>query len=230
MGPGSTMKRQIQDIAREAVVTVGDGRGFIMETTYSIQKRHVASRVIVTAAHCLPHLPPAASFVFSHEKTYMNLLGPLGHSKPAVTAECLFVDPITDLAVLGAPDGEQFPNAPQAFEDLTESVQVLPLGDMRARSATGWLLSLDGHWGKCKVEALPSYGLTQQTLWITEATGGMMGGMSGSPILLDNGKVLGVLSASSEPRVGRCTEGGPQARLAHCLPSWLLQGIKRSGK
>jgi hypothetical protein len=33
--------------------------------------------MIVTAAHCLPHLPPAHPYSYSYERGYMKLLGPL---------------------------------------------------------------------------------------------------------------------------------------------------------
>src|SRR5262249_44463616 len=79
-------------IDKRAVVTVGDARGFIIE--------HTQHRLVVTAAHCLPKLPPAHPASYNHERTW-KLLAPLGE-KPAVRTECLFVDPIADIAVLGS--------------------------------------------------------------------------------------------------------------------------------
>ena len=84
-----------------AVVKVGKGgRGFIVET-----KR--GDRVVITATHCLTAikpLPPAHPFSYTEERTYGNLLGPLGKAKPTVWAECLFADPLADIAVLCSPD------------------------------------------------------------------------------------------------------------------------------
>jgi len=42
------------------------------------------------------------------------------------------------------------------------------------------------------------------------------GGMSGSPILMENGCAIGVVSTGS----------GPEPRLMRCLPGWLLDGVK----
>ena len=80
--------------AESAVVTVGDGRGFV------IKHRH--DRLVVTAAHCLPRFPPCHGASYLEERTYSELLAPLGDDL-AVWAECLFADPIADIAVLGSP-------------------------------------------------------------------------------------------------------------------------------
>jgi hypothetical protein len=81
--------------AKSAIITVGAGRGFVMQGKLN--------RFVITAAHCLPFFPPCCSFSFTEERTYENLLGHIG-VEPSVWAECLFVDPIADIAVLGSPD------------------------------------------------------------------------------------------------------------------------------
>ena len=73
------------ETATQAILTVGGGRGFIV--------RGRSNCYVITAAHCLPHFPPCASVSPVEERTYSDLLGPLG-AEPAVWAECLFVDPI----------------------------------------------------------------------------------------------------------------------------------------
>ena len=47
-----------KDIAKRAVVAVDGGRGFIIE---ALLPNRGPTRLIVTAAHCLPHLPPPAT-------------------------------------------------------------------------------------------------------------------------------------------------------------------------
>jgi hypothetical protein len=76
-----------------AVITVGGGRGFV-----------VNDECVITAAHCLPHLPPCCTASYPEERTYAKLLALLG-GEPAIPAECRFADPVGDIAVLGAPDG-----------------------------------------------------------------------------------------------------------------------------
>jgi hypothetical protein len=98
--------------AESAVVTVGDGRGFV------IKHRH--DRLVVTAAHCLPRFPPCHGASYLEERTYSELLAPLGDDL-AVWAECLFADPIADIAVLGSPDDQE----------LTEAAGVRGAGGIR---------------------------------------------------------------------------------------------------
>jgi hypothetical protein len=56
--------------ASSAVITVGDGRGFVI------------GEYVITAAHCLPWFPPCLSISYPEERTYPNLLALLG-KKPA---------------------------------------------------------------------------------------------------------------------------------------------------
>jgi hypothetical protein len=98
-----------------SVVRVGDGgRGFTIEQRISTAalmpkrsgklrlRRFVEHRLIVTAAHCLPKIPPVQP-TFYYERTYKSLLGALDGGNKGVWAECLFVDPIGDVAILGSP-------------------------------------------------------------------------------------------------------------------------------
>lgn len=127
--------------AKSAVVTVGSGRGFVVEG--------VQERLAVTAAHCLPSdedgrllLPPSHGASYSHERTYAKLLGPLG-STPTLEVECLFVDPIADIAVLGSPDNQVRCDEATAYEELVDSVEPLAITDAKGPC---WLLSLEGEW------------------------------------------------------------------------------------
>ena len=214
--------------AKRAIIRVCDGRGFIMETEHRLPQdwqqamsiRAFKRRIVVTAARCLPKLPRANASSSAHETTY-SLLGPLNSSNPAVKAECLLADPVADIAVLGTPDAQTFEDA-DAFEELANGAVALRIGDL-AQDGTGWLLSMESRWTQCKLEIVRNaYG---SALWIKDATGGIVDGMSGSPILLDDGSVLGVAVTSGGTQQETHTEGGPQPWLTHCLPGELLQGL-----
>src|SRR6516165_7736509 len=84
----------ITEMLTAGVVTAGSGRGFVVESA--------GERLVITAAHCLPFLPPAQSFFGPKERTYGPLLSPL-KDEPRAWAVCRFVDPIADIAVLGSP-------------------------------------------------------------------------------------------------------------------------------
>jgi len=96
---GAKVRAMDHDEAQRAVITVGEGRGFVVEG--------VRQRLVITAAHRLPHFPPSAAYSHLEERTYQDLLAPLGES-PKVWAECLFADPIGDIA------GARFARQPSA--------------------------------------------------------------------------------------------------------------------
>jgi hypothetical protein len=154
-------------------------------------------RMIVTAAHCLPSLP--TPHPWAQDSRNWKLLAPLGE-RPSIVATCRFVDPVADIALLGSPDNQEMYEEAEAYEALTDAATALPIGFLPSKFAAelnGWLLSLDGAWFSCTVNYRSDGGL-----W-TNATRAIEGGMSGSPIVADNGAAVGVLSCSNEAEMGR---------------------------
>ena len=85
-----------------AVIRVGDGRGFIVNDEGEARLGR-DKRIVITAAHCLPFVPPCDAYSVDECRAYEELLGPLGQELTVPWVECLFVDPIGDIAVLGYP-------------------------------------------------------------------------------------------------------------------------------
>ena len=186
------------------VITAGSGRGFVVESA--------GERLVITAAHCLPFLPPAQSFFEPKERIYGPLLAPLGDA-PRAWAACRFVDPIADIAVLGSPGN---PHADE-YKALMETATAFSIGGSQRNPVNFWvparLLSLDTHrWFSCTVRHFGG------PLWITHAAEVIRDVMSGSPIVTEIGTAIGVVCTTTSPR-----EGGPNARLSDNLPGWLLR-------
>ena len=70
--------------------------------------------------------------------------------------------------------------------------------------------------------------VTSRSLWTANAAEAIEGGMSGSPIVDEVGKALGVVCISAEFKtaegreMGKPREGGPNPLLTACLPGWLF--------
>ena len=151
----------------------------------------------------------------THERTYAALLAPLGERKPSVWAECMFADPVADIAVLGAPDYQALFEEAEAYDELIDDGPVLQIADPPPRGPA-WLLTLDGQWARCEVRH------SGRSLWISDATESIMGGMSGSPIIDPDGTAIGVVCFSSGGLGEGHTEGGPNPKLTDSLPGWML--------
>jgi hypothetical protein len=217
-------------------VKVGDGRGFVIEQRFStaafsgVARRaklrlrpFVVKRVLVTAGHCLPKLPPAFAFPDTHTRTYEKLLSTLDGAMKDVWAECLFVDPIADIAVLGSPDGQVFYEEAEAYDAFIDAATVLPIG--KARNGKGWLLALDrADWIPTPLRLISGIYGSSLEIGPTEP------GMSGSPVLNDHGRAVGLVAIGSMTKgtdgVRVDTTCAGQPILTRNLPGWLLETIR----
>lgn len=230
-----------------AIVRVGDGRGFILEATkklgpYEDKPGFLNYRIVVTTAHCLPFIPPCQVVTNISERTYRKILGPLDTRKCKVWAECLFVDPIGDFAVLGSPDDKILHEQAENYQalmgqvghegyqrDSPDPVPALRMGGVPSRKSLVWVLSLDRKWVQ----------LSAKGTVLMDSDRHLRAGMSGSPILNNHGKVWGVLclkaagpqdfSRLSVPSSFKDTSG-PNPDLKSYLPRWLLKDLKRREK
>jgi hypothetical protein len=196
------------------VVRVGNGRGFVMEHRVYFDPgdgngyTKLRRKVVVTASHCLPHAPKVFSGVDYQLATYANLLGPLGE-EPSVWTQCLFFDPVADIAVLGEPDNQELSDEWDAYYALVNGRK--PFAIAAPESGEGYMLALDGvTWKPTALEVQMNIGGNALS------TGETLAGQSGSPILDRNGRAVALVSMGSEEM--------PILRLA--LPPWLLRATK----
>jgi hypothetical protein len=170
-----------------------------------------AHRVVVTAAHCVgDQVISCNPLAYTEERTRECLLGHLGKT-PTVWAECLFIDPIADIAVLGAPDSQAYYDEADAYDAMVNEAATLSIADA-PEQGRAWLLSLKGQWYECKVRRSHAH---NSLLNLSGALENITGGMSGSPILADDGSAIGLVS----------TDNGPAPRLSAHLPGWMLKEI-----
>ena len=196
-------------LSTAAIISVGDGRGFLV--------KHRHEMLVITAAHCLPSIPAPHPARHLEESTF-QLLSALGE-QPTIWAECLFVDVIADLAVLGPPDGQELYDEHEAYLAFTGARRVLRLGDL-PQSALGLgpiathpirVLRLDGEWARGQGSHFGGSISLHET--------SIASGMSGSPILDRDDWAVGVVST-----------GRINPRLARDLPAWLAPKASRPPK
>jgi hypothetical protein len=214
-----TLNAPLLDKAKRAIIAVGDnqygqGRGFVVESSIG--------RLVITAAHCLPRLPPAHPCSYVEERTYVPLLG-LRHAESSVAAQCVFVDPIADVAVLSAPDSQGLPEQFFAYEALVESVTPLPIASVLGACDVALLTHMDT-WDLCTVRPDES-DQCSRSLVLVDASSGIAAGCSGSPIIDMAGRALGVVSVAVIMQGGLSRECPDQPALVNVLPAWLAAAI-----
>lgn len=187
-------------------------------------------------------LPP---FIWrSFQGSIYNLIGPKGQ-KPTIAASCVFVDPISGLAVLSSPDGNDYDYAEnfERYAELANSVQPLRISDVSTISqniededryeARVWMLSMAGDL----VPYIASYAshligdraiVDTLTLWDEEElrsgefdpshSSGLTPLLDiGAPILAADGSAVGIWGGYGNPR------------LTSHLPGWLLHEMGCNG-
>ena len=182
-----------------SIIEVDGGRGFIVER----QK----NRFVLTVAHCLPHLPPCSLMSHGEERTYKHSLGVIGqHAK--VWAQCLFADPVSDIAILGSPDYQTFFEQSDQWKTFIQALKPIPIRRPRL-GETIYMLSLRGEFVSGVIHSV-----NEQFLNI-ESTGDLIQpGMSGSPILNEDGHAVSLCSVNDSQR--ECAA----LNLQDCLPFW----------
>jgi hypothetical protein len=199
---------------RSGIVTVGNGRGFFVDA-----KREGA--IVITAAHCLPSLPqphPGTSGI------YPNVLGLL-YAKPTVTAQCIFADPVNDIAVLGAPDANEAWEDEENSADLAKAANLLSITAPSPMSGLAEMIqspvtvyTLDGACAECLAT------ICGRRLRIDKGAELIKPGMSGSPILLPDGSAIALVSLTAGGLAS--ANFGMSPTIAPCLPGWLTRQMQ----
>jgi hypothetical protein len=205
-----------------AIIRVGiGGRGFIVGAG--------TERYIITAAHCLPHFPEPHLANSVNELSYPDILSVLGKPERRVWAELAEFNSASDFAVFGAPDSQTLSEEYEQYEAFTEHTTMrigespppspsMQLSDFDLMSeadlswrpfgveAPAWMLSLDDQCLRCMVRNNGRF------LMATQGGQHIKSGMSGSPIINDDGAAIGLVSTSGSDNYNL------NPSLSDCLP------------
>jgi hypothetical protein len=209
-GTESNMRDEIRRLVERATVTFKStgGRGVL-----------VPGEIILTAAHCIAWSGEGGMALGDHHLELIDTAaGPLNVSP-------LAVEPVSDIAAMGPPDGQEFPDDSEAFERLCAAVRPLRpyVSPLAPRVPVPvHIFTHKGAWitGTAKVLRDDAH-----RAWIE--TDLIEGGTSGSAIVTDSGDVLGIVSHSGGVEGDdRCT--GLAARPHLALPAWLVRQLLRA--
>ena len=106
-------------------------------------------------------------------------------------ADCLFFDPVSDLAILGEPDNQELGEESEAYARLVDGRK--PFTVAAPETGEGHMLALDGvTWQPTPLEV-------HATVWGSSlSTGATLAGQSGSPIVDAKGRAVALVSIGSE--------------------------------
>lgn len=130
-------------------------------------------------------------------------------------AECLFFDPVSDVAILGEPDNQELGEQSDAYVRLVRGRK--PFTIAAPETGEGHMLALDG------VSWQPTPLKVHVTIWGSSlSTGATLAGQSGSPIVDAAGRAVALVSIGHfNLSSGTPMDAGPQPILKFQLPSWV---------
>lgn len=173
---------------------------------------------ILTAAHCITWECEGGMTVgdFFIEEIEM------GDKHLKVQPE--IVEPVMDIAVLGTLDEQTFEHEPQNFFDACEEIEPVKICTEefeRLKDIKAFVSTHDNGWIEAEVR---QYRKEVPYLWISSNTQ-INSGTSGSPVVTENGELLGVISWISEKHEfgNQCKGRIPRPHLA--LPKWIYNKI-----
>ncbi len=137
----------------------------------------------------------------------------------------LAVEPVSDLAVLGSLDDQEFTKEAEDFEEFCEHTNPVPLCRRDFGLFQKFIVHIYTHKGIWVTGSAMQCCEDAQALSV-EANEQIEGGTSGGPIINDSGDLVGIVShfsLAAEPQ-NKCSGLTPRPHLA--LPVWVCRRIQ----
>jgi S1-C subfamily serine protease len=176
----------------------------------------VEGRLILTAAHCVEWDCEGGMTLGDWH------LSKIQTGTGDFTASVLAVEPVSDIAVLGCPDGQEFSEKEAAFDELCRSITPVKLLQHAPEIDKRFPVWIRTHLKTWVAGTATYYGSNSTFSYETDSL--ILPGTSGGPIVNHEGDLVGVVSHGPEQaREGKC--GASAGLLPLALPVWVIARI-----
>lgn len=175
----------------------------------------VPGHMIVTAAHVIEWSTEGGMALGDYHIEEMEA------RNRALKVQPLAVEPVSDLAILGALDDQVFPDEADAFEVFCESTAPVPIYAGHFPLRKSFPVHILAHTGEWIVGQAEQYWPNAPSFSI-KTRAGIEGGTSGGPVVTNGGRLLGVASMTIGGRL-------IAPRLHMAAPTWLVQRMVDPG-
>jgi len=175
----------------------------------------VPGQLIVTAAHVVSWSAEGGMALGDRYVEEMQV------GRRTLKVATLAVEPVADIAILGALDGQASPKDADAFEAFCEATAPVPICTADFPPFAPFPVHVLTHTGRWVAGRAQQCAVNAPTL-VIETSEGIEGGTSGGPVVTDDGLLLGVSSWFGGPTDESGREGDVP-RLHLIAPGWLLR-------
>ncbi len=179
----------------------------------------VSSNLILTAAHCINYECEGGMVLGDY------FIEKIKTGERELKVSPLAVEPVSDIAVLGSLDKQEFSKEADDFEKFCEDTKPVPL--CRREDYVlfqKFQVHIYTHKGTWVTGSATLCREDDKTLWV-ETDEQIEGGTSGGPIINDSGDLVGIASNFSLAAEAQWKSDGSVPRLHLALPVWVCRRI-----
>jgi S1-C subfamily serine protease len=171
---------------------------------------------ILTATHCINWSGKGEMVL--NDNTFLTSITTKSGQRLLVSP--VAADPLSDIAVLGAPDNQEFSDEADTFEEWCEKTEPVPVSMTVPRVRRPQPIGILSHTGDWIEGTLARFSNNGGSATIKTTADRILGGTSGGPVVDHQGRLLGVVSNGSEM--------GSVPLVCLALPHWVLMQVSRA--